>query len=187
MNLKTVTLLGPFLLISMCAASWQVSSPDAGSDLPQYAKGGEFVRPEGYREWIYLSSDLHKSSNASSGEGETFGNTFVSRWAYHHFRATGNWPDKTVLVLERRESSTKGSVDIGDRFQTDLIRVSVEVKDTARFPDKWAYFSFDSSTKTAKANPKAKCWQCHNDHGAVDNTFVQFYPTLKPDTTTQGQ
>jgi hypothetical protein len=24
------------------------------------------------------------------------------------------------------------------------------------------------------------CYSCHAEHGAVDTTFVQFYPTLKP-------
>jgi hypothetical protein len=56
----------------------------------------------------------------------------------------------------------------------------VEVKDEARFPEKWAYFNFDESTKSAQANPKAACWQCHEDHAAVEHSFVQFYPTLKP-------
>jgi hypothetical protein len=26
----------------------------------------------------------------------------------------------------------------------------------------------------------AACYSCHTDHGAVDTTFVQFYPTLLP-------
>ena len=178
--MKTATLLGTFVLISVCAASLQVSSPDSRSDLPQYTSGDELVRPESYREWIFLSSRLRVNIKASSGEGETFGDVFVSRSAYHQFRATGSWPDKTVFVLEKRMSWSKSSAEILDHYEADLIGISVEVKDTARFPEKWAYFSFDSSTKTAKANPKAMCWQCHNGGGAVENTYVQYYPTLKP-------
>ena len=109
-DLKTATLLGTFVFVSVCAASLQVSSPDSRSDLPQYANGDELVRPESYQEWIFLSSRLRMSSKASSGEGETFGDVFVSRSAYHQFRATGSWPDKTVFVLEKRMSWSKGSV-----------------------------------------------------------------------------
>jgi hypothetical protein len=178
--LKTVTLLGTFVFISVCPASLQVSSPDSRPDLPQYTRGDELVRPEGYREWIFLSSRLRVSSKASSGEAETFGDVFVSPSAYHQFCATGSWPDKTVLVLEKRMSWSKSSAETVDHYETDLMGISVEVKDTARFAEKWAYFSFDSSAKTAKANPKAMCWQCHNGGGAVENTYVQFYPTLKP-------
>ena len=178
--MKTVTLLGTLVFIPLCAASLQVSSPDSRSDLPQYTSGDEIVRPESYREWIFLSSRLRVNSRASSGEGETFGDVFVSPSAYHQFCANGSWPDKAVFVLEKRMSSSKSSAEIADHYETDLIGISVEVKDTARFPEKWAYFSFDSSTKTAKANPKAMCWQCHHGGGAVENTYVQFYPTLKP-------
>jgi hypothetical protein len=28
--------------------------------------------------------------------------------------------------------------------------------------------------------PTDQCWACHNDNAAVEHTFVQFYPTLKP-------
>ena len=169
-----------FVFISVCAASLQVSSPEARSDWPQYTSGDDLVRPEGYREWIFLSSRLRVNSKASKGEEETFGDVFVSRPAYDQFRATGSWPDKTILVLEKRMSSSKSSAEIVDHYEGDLAGISVEVKDTARFAEKWAYFSFDSSAKTAKANPKAMCWQCHNGGGGVENTYVQFYPTLKP-------
>jgi hypothetical protein len=164
----------------VCAASLQVSSPGPGSDSPEYATGDELVRPDGYREWIFLSSGVRMSNNESCGEGATFTNVFVTPSAYHHFLAAGSWPDKTVFVEEKRTSSSKGSLNKAAHFQTDLTGISVQVKDVARFAEKWAYFSFDSSAKTAKPNPKAMCWQCHHDHGAVESTFVQFYPTLKP-------
>lgn len=179
-EVKTVTLLGILVLVSLGAASLQVSSPDARSDWPQYTSGDELVRPENYREWIFLSSRLRVNSKASSGEVETFSDAFVSRPAYHQFQATGSWPDKTVFVLEKRTSSSKSSAEQVDHYEGDVLEISVEVKDAARFADKWAYFSFDPSAKTAKANPRAMCWQCHHGGGAVENTYVQFYPTLKP-------
>jgi hypothetical protein len=138
------------------------------------------VRPQGYRDWVFVSSGFRLSNNSSPAEGATFTNVFVAPSAYHQFLATGNWPDKTVLVEEKRTSSNKGSLNKASQFQTDLVGISVKVKDGARFPEKWAYFSFDSSAQTAQANPKAMCWQCHHDQGAVDSTYVQFYPTLKP-------
>jgi hypothetical protein len=30
------------------------------------------------------------------------------------------------------------------------------------------------------------CYSCHEQHGAVDTTFVQFYPTLLPIATQKG-
>ena len=86
-----------------------------------------------------------------------------------------------MFVVEERDSSDKGSIVKAGHFQTEgLMGIGVEVKDSARFPaDKWAYFNFGDNP-TAKANPKSACWQCHEDHAAVEHSFVQFYPTLKP-------
>ena len=179
-GLKIAILLGTLAFIPVCAASLRVSDTGQPAGLVQYTDGGELVRPQGYREWIFVSSGMRLSDKAPCGEGATFTNVFVDPHAYHQFLTTGSWTDKTVLVEEKRTASNKGSLNKGAQFQTDLVGISVKVKDAARFPEKWAYFSFDSTAKTAKANPKAMCWQCHHDQGAVDSTYVQFYPTLKP-------
>ena len=85
-----------------------------------------------------------------------------------------------MFVVEERSSQTKGSINKAGHFQTDLMGFGVEVKDETHFPEKWAYFNFDETTKSAQANPKAACFQCHEDHAAVEHSFTQFYPTLKP-------
>jgi hypothetical protein len=57
--------------------------------------------------------------------------------------------------------------------------LEVHVKDEARFGNKWAFFGFSPRDMTAKMIPLSQnCYSCHRDHGAVDTTFVQFYPTL---------
>jgi hypothetical protein len=82
-------------------------------------------------------------------------------------------------VLEIRSAATKASINKSGHFQTaELMGREVHVKDEARFPGKWAFFGFDQSD-TAKMVPhEAACYSCHEKHGAVDTTFVQFYPTL---------
>ena len=43
------------------------------------------------------------------------------------------------------------------------------------------FFAFDKDDKTAAMVPQdAECYACHKKDGAVDTTFVQFYPTLLP-------
>lgn len=153
----------------------QATSPDH----PQYANG-KLVRPEGYREWVYLSSGLGMSYSATANENPQFTNVFVPQWAYRQFVADGKWPEKTMFVLEDRSSETKGSINKGGRFQTDLDGLAVEVKDQAEFRDKWAYFSFSGEAQEAAAKPKQSCWECHDSNAAVEHSFVQFYPTLKP-------
>jgi hypothetical protein len=152
----------------------------AESDAPQYTADGKLLPPQNYREWIYLSSGLGMEYNTARNPGGEFTNVFVKPSAYHEFMRTGRWPDKTVFVLEERASATKGSINRGGHYQAELKSLAASVKDKRRFPEKWAYFSFRNSTQPVRANARPACFECHNAHGAVDNTFVQFYPTLKP-------
>jgi cytochrome P460 len=148
---------------------------------PSYTTDGQLVFPAKYREWIYLTSgvDMSYSPNAMAMGHSMFDNVFVNPDAYRSFLETGTWPDKTMLVLEVRVAGTNASINKGGHFQTnDLMGREVHVKDDARFPGKWAFFGFDESD-TAKMVPKeAACYSCHEQHAAVDTTFVQFYPTL---------
>lgn len=155
------------------------ASPSA-SDAPQYTADGKLVLPRDYREWIYLSSGLGMEYNADGKPGTEFTNVFVKPSAYRAFVATGRWPDRTMFVLEERASATRGSINRGGHYQSELSSLAASVKDEKRFPKSWAYFSFNRGAEQSPANPPAHCFQCHNSNGAVDNTFVQFYPTLKP-------
>ena len=152
---------------------------------PRYATDGQLTLPRDYREWVFLSSGLgmtYQSMPRHDGpkhEDQAFTNVFVNPTAYRSFLATGKWPDKTMLVLEVRESASQGSINKGGSYQSDLLAIESEVKDTAKFPGTgWAFFAFGKSN-TGKLLPRTEdCYACHRDHAAVDNTFVQFYPML---------
>jgi hypothetical protein len=176
-NMKQALVLS--VAVVMCLGLLQAADPDLPPTMPRYTSDNQLLRPDNYREWIYLSSGLGMNYSPAVGGHEMFTNVFVPQWAYQEFLKSGKWPDKSIFVVEERGSQSKGSINKVGHFQTDLMGIGVEVKDS-RFSDKWAYFNFDDDTKTAKANPKAGCWQCHEDHAAVEHSFVQFYPTLKP-------
>jgi hypothetical protein len=170
---------GLFLLcVALTVSITPASDSRVPADAPRYDADGRLLYPDGYREWVYLSSGLGMTY---TGGGEPlFTNVFVAPTAYREFLATGKWPEKTVFVVEERSAATRGSINKGGHYQADFKGLGVEVKDGARFPDTWAYFNFGSNTKSSKANPKAACWQCHEEHAAVEHSFVQFYPTLIP-------
>jgi hypothetical protein len=142
--------------------------------------------PEQYREWVFLSSGFDMSYNppAKARDHHIFNNVFVNAEAYKAFVATGTWPDGTMLVLEARMGEGKGSINKAGQYQgTDIMGLEVHVKDHARFegqPGDWAFFSFDSHQPATMIPTTERCYACHAAHGAVDNTFVQFYPTLLP-------
>jgi hypothetical protein len=158
-------------------------------DVPQYTGAGELKFPEHYREWVYLSSGFDMSYEAAHqmGEAHAFDNVFVSPEAYRSFVETGKWPDHTMLVLEVRDARQRGSINLAGHYQGERTAVEVHVKDEARFAGKWAFFGFPAGSKSARMTPtSADCYTCHAAHGAVDNTFVQFYPTLLPVATAKG-
>ena len=152
-----LTLLCGAIFLSMLGAR-QTRSEDSPEAKPVY-DGAKLVRPEGYREWIYLSSGLGMNYNPTVGGPDRFTNVFVPQWAYHAFLSSGKWPDKTIFVLEDRTAESKGSINKSGHFQTALVNLAAEVKDEKRFPDRYAYFNFSGDAKTAEALPKAQCWQ----------------------------
>lgn len=154
--------------------------PKLPTGMPEYSSKDQLIRPENYREWIFLSSGLGMNYSPTAEGPDMFTNVFVAPWAYREFMKTGKWSDKTVFVVEERGAGSRTSINQHGHYQTSLMGIGVEVKDENRFPDKWAYFSFDEGSTSARANPKEACWQCHEDHAAVEHSFVQFYPTLKP-------
>jgi hypothetical protein len=152
---------------------------NAPSDTPEYTPTGQMRRPEKYREWVWLSSGFGMSYQPrASAEHSDFDNVFVNPTAYRGFLETGKWPDKTVLVLEVRHSANRGSINQGGHFQSSLSAVEVHVKDNRRFGGGWAFFGFGGADNGTLLPKSASCYSCHEQHGTVDTTFVQFYPTL---------
>ena len=156
-------------------------------DSPQYTSDAQMKFPEHYREWVYLTSGFDMSYSAGAApDHHMFDNVFVNPASYRAFLKTGTWPDKTEVVLEVRNAHGKGSINQKGNYQGNLMAIEVHVKDEKRFPGKWAFFGFGEG-KTAKMTPTtADCYSCHADHGAVDTTFVQFYPTLLPIAGSKG-
>ena len=136
---------------------------------------------------MFLSSGLSMTYEDEGDGSESglrlFQNVFVNPSSYRAFMETGTWPDGTVFVLEFRRAGTEASINRAGRFQTDLVMLEAEVKDS-RFEDGWAFFDLGPANALREtAEPLsgervARCIECHTKHTAVERTFVQFYPTL---------
>jgi len=186
MKPKAILFLMMMILLTSAVLLNSAPLPPSG---PEYTSDNQLKLPEDYRTWIYLSTgfDMSYDPGGINMDHHLFDNVFVNPEAYKAFLETGTWPDKTMLVLEVRKAEGKGSINQKGNFQsTETMGLEVHVKDEARFPGKWAFFGFDD-TKTAKMVPtEAACYSCHSQHGAVDTTFVQFYPTLLPIAKAKG-
>jgi len=149
------------------------------STAPVYTADGKLMFPPNYREWVYLTTglDMDYSPTVNLAEHSMFDNVFVNPEAYRAFVATGKWPDKTIFVLEGRVAGSKGSINKGGHYQTtEIMSRSIHIKDASR--GGWAFYGFGDGPNGSHIPANAVCYSCHTDHGAVDTTFVQFYPTL---------
>jgi len=170
-----------FAVISAFCLALLAAAPEERSPKPQYDAKGNLLRPADYRDWEFLSAGYGMNYSPAPGSHELFTNVFVQRWAYEDFLKSGKWPEQSMFVIDERDAESKGSINKKGHFQTDLMGLAIEVKDATRNPDKWAYYGFEPNDKTAQAMSKGnECWSCHDQHAAVEHTFVQFYPTLKP-------
>ena len=161
-------------------------STEGPVQLARYTDDGQLLLPADYREWVFLGSGLgmtYGPVGAGRGFPSMFDNVFVAPEAYRRFLETGHWPDGSVFLLEVRYATSHGSINQGGHFQTDLSGLEAHVIDQARFPERSRFFAFP--TPGGKPAPSARpvgrdagCLACHVANGAVDRTFVQFYPTL---------
>jgi hypothetical protein len=163
-----------FLVLAVAAAL----TAQTGNTI-QYGKEGSLVLPKDYREWVFLSSGINMTygPNAGNAANPRFENVFVNPQAYRAFLKDGAWPDKTAMILEIRSSDSKVSLNKDGCVQTNVKAIEAHVKDASR--GGWTFYGFPVGSQEGKLFPRtADCYSCHDQNGAVDSTFVQFYPTL---------
>ena len=174
--------LAAALPASAAAAQAAPAKADAAAPGPVFTADGKLMFPTGYRSWIYLSTGLDMSYVPGADPAKHyFSSVFVNPKAYAVFQKSGHWPENSIMVLEVRDAQSKGSINKSGMFQTGIANLEVHVRDSARFSSGWGFFGFNEVAGPAKALPQTSvCNVCHEQHGAVDTTFVQFYPTLLP-------
>jgi hypothetical protein len=181
LTIKIVALAAIAAIVTILAITVS-GEPAPEGKAPRFLANNEIALPENYREWVFVSSGLGMSYGpvAQARDNPPFNNVFVKPEAYRVFMKTGTWPNGTMFVMEVRRSKTNESINNTGNFQADLLGIEAEVKDESRFPAKWGFYQFTNDTAAGKLLPATttECQSCHSQHGAVDNTFVQFYPTL---------
>jgi len=152
----------------------------ARPEVPDLAAGGMLTLPD-FREWVFLSAGLgmtYGPNAPAAGRPQSFTNVYVNPSSYRAFMKTGAWPDRTMFILEIRGSQSESSINRFGHVQAGLQAVEVNLKD-ARLPGGWGFYDFGRTSGPAGPLPQtASCYACHRDNGAVEHTFVQFYPTL---------
>ena len=190
MNTKTIALTTALTLVCSIALSDSTGTQVRG---PVYTDDGHLTLPEDYREWVYClstgfdmaySPDGHESPVCSTMSLSSRARTRLSLppapgpirpcWCSKYAgrktrssRSTRAGTIKTPMSVGREIFMRQGHGAFSGRLGVLRIR-----RHQAREND--------------TANGRMLCHLCHRDHAAVDNTFVQFYPTLLPIATAKG-
>ncbi len=172
------------LLLTVCWASEPTASD--GENPPVYTKDGSLRRPDAFRTWVFVGASLGLSYSPHKAEygNELFHNVYLDRRAYEHYAKTGQFPEQSMLAMSVYRQSSKAAADspLQGSFEGEFVALEVAVKDAERFEDGWAYFDFsggESEKETARPFAREKCFDCHAEHAADDNVFVQYYPILR--------
>jgi hypothetical protein len=180
----TTTILGAaaaLWLAAMAIGGAAVITPfPAGEpEAVRYDTDGKLLRPE-YREWVFLGAglDMTYGSRAAAAQPDhhMFTNVFVNPSSYRAFVGSGRWPDKTIFILEVRHTGTDRRPNKAGLFQAEAVGLEAHVLDAAKGGSR--FFDFDGKSAASPLAATSSCNTCHTEHGAVDKTFVQFYPEL---------
>lgn len=178
---RSMSALGVATLAWVTASAGPVAQSGTPQDGPQLQAENRLAFPADYREWMFLSAGLgmNYGPNApAAGQPQSFTNVYVNPSSYRAFMKTGAWPDRTMFVLEIRNSASEGSINRSGHYQTGIRAVEANVKD-ARLPGGWGFYNFGVKTDAVAPLPQtANCYSCHANNTAVEHTFVQFYPSL---------
>lgn len=164
------------------------SNQFAPLNVAEFDKDNSLLIPKGYREWVFVGSSLGLSYRETLTQTEQptmdlYHFTYIHPKAYQQFSKTGKFPEGTVLVLELLTKEEKKEPGLQGSYGKEYAALEVSVKDSKRFKDGWAYFSFDGEdgkplTK-AQAFPSQSCFVCHDKKAEIDHVFTQFYPVLR--------
>ncbi|MGE0449899.1 MAG: cytochrome P460 family protein [Vicinamibacterales bacterium] len=181
MRTRIVAALLASAAVALFGTAYSVGAQDGTGDGPDLQSNGRLAFPSSYREWIFLSAGLgmnYGPSAPAAGQPQSFTNVYVNPSSYRAFMASGRWPDRTMFVLEVRNSKSEGSINKTGHYQTDIRAIEANVKDE-RLPGGWGFYNFGRTTETVAPLPQTeRCYTCHAEQTAVEHTFVQFYPSL---------
>src|SRR5437867_4344861 len=131
-------------------------APESERSAPLFEGKDTLLRPVGYREWVFVGSSLGLRYDPAAGGKpaghELYHNVYINPAAYRTFADTGKFLEGTMMVLELASAETKTEPGLQGSYQKEFVALEASVKDSKRFQDRWAYFSFEG----ADGKPKAK-------------------------------
>ncbi len=164
---------------------------------PVWSSDGKLIQPKDFREMVFIGAPLTPHGlNDGKANFPEFHNVYVQPAAFKAYRATGKWPEGTMMIKELQlVDDPKGDFPDGSRvlpsgrgyFPGAVNGLDVSVKDSKRFAEtnNWGYFNFNHAAPPylaeAALKPSDQCAGCHIANAHEDMVYVDLYkPILDP-------
>ncbi len=151
----------------------------------RFAADGRLVRPEGYRQWVFIGAPITPDSlNGGDAYAPGFKHVYVDPKTFAHWQETGGFRQGAVVVQERVGVGSTREMSGNGFFPGRFIGLQVMIKDVKRFPKTiWGFFSFGKPPYADKVRAvgglgELDCAGCHA-RAHQDWVFTEFYPVLK--------
>ena len=152
----------------------------------QFNQAGGLIRPEGWREWVFVGSPVTPNSlNAGSAPFPEFHTVYIDPVSWEHYKKTGKFREGTMFAKELTLVGATAATSGNGVFNGGLQGLEIAHKDSKRYSketDGWAYYTFghkpEPYANSATAMPTAACAACHTGAAKEDMVFTQYYPIL---------
>jgi hypothetical protein len=183
---KAGTLGKVISLVFVAYAALSTIAYAADSSPANFNDNNELLRPEGYREWVHVGTQVTPNDmNNGKAIVPEFHNVYIDPESFTHWKKTGRFRDGTMVVKELLSVGAKKALTGNGYFMGEFTGLEAAVKDSKRFPNEpgnWAYFMYGMKyplPDKATAKPTSECNVCHQDNAKNDWVFTQYYPTLQ--------
>ena len=102
----------------------------------KFNASGEMIRPEGWREWIYVGTPLTPNSlNPPAAPFPEFHSVYIDPKSWAHYKKTGRFREGTMLAKELAAVGATQATSGKGFFMGELIGFEIAYKSKKRFPD----------------------------------------------------
>ena len=135
------------LAISLTVYAVGSSSIPEGMAVPEYNEKGHLIRPEGYREWVFVGASFGLSYTEGASPDKVFHHVYIQPEAYQQYKTEGMFPEKTMLAMENYLPASKVEPNLQGDFEDKLVGLEFAVKDKENIKDGWGYFNFTNGER----------------------------------------
>jgi Cytochrome P460 len=166
-------------------ASFVAIAAESGPAL--YDGKGLLLRPENWREWVFIGAALTPNDqNFGQAYLPEFKYVYLDPESFAHWKKTGEFREGAMVAKELVAVGATNAMSGKGYFPGKYLGLELAVKDSTRYGEQiggWGFYSFGelpyrAATNLLTGRGEKDCSGCH-EQADQDMIFTNFYPTLQ--------